>query len=343
MPCLAESVASTAGEQLADLLFAHLFTAGVYYRPTNKPELVTAVAQSTDSGHSLRALGSNWCVSSAGVADDIVDTTALGLHLSQPYHQGSATLGAARLREGGSNFLAVASASDPLTIGRNYMLLEAGTKIKALLEDLAICGLALPTMGDGAGQSLIGALSTATHGADFQVPPLVEWLRAIHLVGPAGQEWWITPTTTSFGNGVLLSTLTDWCPDTQIVADDETFDAVRVGVGRMGVVYAVIVEVVAAYALLEVNLEHRWSDIRAQLPGTGIVGGVPSGIFNQPIADLDNDWFRGEVLKRTRYQTPRRREILVSPTSPQIPNYPMFPRISSSIRRSILRSLPTWD
>jgi D-arabinono-1,4-lactone oxidase len=212
MPCLAESVASTAGEQLADLLFAHLFTAGVYYRPTNKPELVTAVAQSTDSGHSLRALGSNWCISSAGVADDIVDTTALGLHLSQPYHQGS---------------------------------------------------------------------------------------------GPAGQEWWITPTTTSFGNGVMLSTLTDWCPDTQIVADDETFDAVRVGVGRMGVVYAVIVEVVAAYALLEVNLEHRWSDIRAQLPGTGIVGGVPSGIFNQPIADLDNDWFRGEVLKRTRYQTPK--------------------------------------
>ena len=68
--------------------------------------------------------------------------------------------------------------------------------------------------------------------------------RAAHLVGPGGQEWWITPQSSLFGDAGLLSTLPEWCPDAQIVADDDAFNAVRVGVGRMGVIYSVILEVV---------------------------------------------------------------------------------------------------
>jgi hypothetical protein len=299
VPCPSQDFVSTLGQEVADFLFLHSFTAGVQFEPQDKPELVAAVVASTRSGRSLRALGSNWSLSAAGVADNVVDTGALRMFLSQPYPLGVAPLDPSRIRGSGSDFLAKACAGDPRAAGRHYVHVEAGIKIKDLLTDLGSCGLALPTMGDGAGQSLIGALSTATHGADFQVAPLVEWIRAVHLVGPAGQEWWITPQASLFGDALLASTLPDWCPDARVVSDDDAFNAVRVGVGRMGVIYSVILEVVPAYTLVEVNLEHRWSEVRAQLASSSVTGGTLLGIFDAPLADLDSGWFRTQVLERT--------------------------------------------
>ena len=175
-------------------------------------------------------------------------------------------LAANRIRGAGSNFLVKACARDSSTAGHHYVHVEAGIKLKDLLADLASCGLSIPTMGDGAGQSLIGMLSTATHGADLRVPPLIEWIRAGHLVGPTGQEIWVTPAaSTPFGHAPLVTTLPGWCSDTRIVADNDAFNAVRVGVGRFGVVYALVLEVVPQFTLIEVNLEHRWSAIRPQL------------------------------------------------------------------------------
>jgi hypothetical protein len=327
MPCPSNNVVTKPGQEVTDLLFVHPFTAGAQYEPQDKPELVAAVVASTRSGRSLRALGSNWSLSAAGVADDVVDTSALQMFLGQPYPPGVAPLDPNRIRDAGSDFLAKACAGDPRAAGRHYVHVEAGIKIKDLLADLGSCGLAIPTMGDGAGQSLIGALSTASHGADFQVAPLVEWIRVVHLIGPAGQEWWITPQTTLFGDASLASTLPEWCPDAQVLSDDETFNAVRVGVGRMGVIYSVILEVIPIYTLIEVNLEHRWSDIRGELATSGVAGGALSGIFNQPLADLDSDWFRAEVLKRVIYPdplttaNPRFTYVAASPGWPQVPNY----------------------
>src|SRR6202035_4332329 len=119
---------------------------------------------------------------------------------------------------------------------------------------------------------LAGALSTGTHGADFQVPPLVEWIRAIHLVGAGEQEWWITPEVSMFATERLLH-LQDWCDDARIVANDNAFDAVRVGVGRMGVIYSMILEVVQAYSLIEVSFEHKWAEIRTQLGASRVSAG----------------------------------------------------------------------
>ena len=56
--------------------------------------------------------------------------------------------------------------------------------------------LAIQASGGSVGASLAGALSTATHGAEFQWRLLVDRVRAIHLVGPGGQEWWIEGATS---------------------------------------------------------------------------------------------------------------------------------------------------
>jgi D-arabinono-1,4-lactone oxidase len=303
MACPSKQITSVRGAEVTDLLALHPFRAGVEFQPANKAELVAAVTRSAQAGRSLRALGSNWSLSEAGVAADVLRTDKLEFHLSQPYAPGSRPLTSSRLRGGVNDFLMRVCAGDERALGRYFVHVEAGIKIRKLLLDLKGCGLAVPTMGAGGGQSLAGALATGTHGADFQVPPLVEWVRVIHLVGPGGQEWWITPEVSLFATERVLN-LQDWCDDARIVANDHAFNAVRVGVGRMGVIYSMILEVVPAYSLIEVNLEHKWGEIRAQLDGSRVSAADVSGVFDARLRDLESGWFRSEMLGRTEVTSP---------------------------------------
>lgn len=319
MPCPGKPSTYRVGAPVSDLLELHPSVAKVLYAPNNKGELVAAVIEATRAGHAIHAIGTNYSLSGAQMADVVIDTSGmtdptrqypwpladtypdfpgLQMHLCQPFLPGAAPLDERRLRDGGNDFLGrIAKRQD--FAGRHFVWVEAGIKFRWLLEDLGRCGLALATMGAGGGQSLAGALSTATHGADFDVPPLVEWIRALHLVAPGGQEYWITPKSSIFADAGTLQGLPEWCRDTQIISNDEVFNAVRVGVGRFGVVYSMVLEVVPAYSLLEVNLEHRWSEIREQLQASRLDGGHPAGIFDNRLADLDGGWFAREVIKRT--------------------------------------------
>ncbi len=300
MPCLSKQPRAVPGATITDLLQLHAFKAVAKYEPRTTADLVAAVVESGRTSRSLRALGTNWSLSEVGKAQSVVSTDWLQLHLSQPFSQGAPPLPANRLRNGGSDYLNRVCSADRTAAGRSFVHVEAGLKLRRLLVDLKGCGLALPTMGAGAGQSLAGALSTSTHGADIEVPPLVEWIRAVHLVGAGGQEWWITPEVSIFANEEVLRTQ-DWCDDARIVANDQAFDAVRVSVGRMGVIYSMVLEVVQAYWLFEVNLEHAWTEIRRQLNDsvTGLKAGKTAGVFDAPLRDLESGWFRSELLGRT--------------------------------------------
>ncbi len=55
----------------------------------------------------------------------------------------------------------------------------------------------------------MGAVSTGTHGGDFQVPPLSDWVRALLLVGPGGQEWWVTSADSLFAGDEISKNLQD--------------------------------------------------------------------------------------------------------------------------------------
>jgi hypothetical protein len=299
MPCPGKEPSKQRGAQVSDLLELHGFTANSTFYPDTKAELVIAVAASGQEGRPLRALGTNWSLSKAAVAQSVVSTWKLDKHLSQPFPVDGLAPG--RLRDPvSSTFLREVCTGDDRAAGRQFVHVEAGVQIRTLLGDLKSCGLSLPTMGNGAGQSLAGALSTATHGADFHTQLLVEWIRAVHLIGPGGQEWWITPEASLFANEAVLK-LQDWCDDARIVANDDAFNAVRVGVGRMGVIYSMVLEVERAYNLVEVNLEHAWSEIRSGLKVSvaGVNAGMDTGILDAPLTGLESGWFRSQVLSRT--------------------------------------------
>jgi FAD/FMN-containing dehydrogenase len=301
MSCASGSVPTRQNALVEDLLFVHPVTAARRYRPSDRGELVEAVARAAAEGRGVRPLGSNWSLSDTGVAQDVIDTDALSRHLSAPFPNPGQALPPQRLR-GGGDFLRFACGDDPRQLGRHFVHVEAGIKLRDLLADLAVCGLALPTMGDGAGQSLAGAISTGTHGGDLRVPPLVEWVRAVHLVSATGREVWITARDSPFSAAPLVTQLPDWCPDARFIADDDTFAAARLGAGRMGAVYAIVLEVVAQYTLVESNFEYRWSELGARLAASRLgADGVATGLFDAPLRDLDAGFFRTEVLRRTYY------------------------------------------
>jgi len=324
MPCPSGAVGAQQNVAVEDLLFVHPFQGARRYQPRNRGELVAAVMQTAKDGRSLRALGSNWSLSGAGVASDVIDTSLLSQHLSTPFPNRGQALPASRLRGNGSDFLQRACARDAQTSGRYFVHVEAGTELRQLLEDLAQCGVSLPTMGDGAGQSLLGMLSTGTHGGDLRVKPLVEWIQAVHLVSATGQELWVTPTGSPFGFVPLVAQLPDWCADTRFIADDDTFAAVRLGVGRMGAVYAVVLEVVEQYTLIETNFEHRWSELRAQLASSKLTPNSQTGVFDAPLRDLDSGFFRTEVLRRTYYPAVVQDAKFIYVRGPGWPNVPAY-------------------
>src|SRR5262249_22166585 len=106
MPCASQGP-SEPGVKINDLLELHTFTAGVKFKPRTKAELVAAVIQTEQRSRSLRAIGTNFSLSAAAVADDVIDTSSLQMHLSHPFPGGNAPLPQTRIRNGGSNFLSM--------------------------------------------------------------------------------------------------------------------------------------------------------------------------------------------------------------------------------------------
>lgn len=311
MPCPSSGLAAAEGEVVRDLLDFHPQPATVY-RPRNRAELVAAVLAAVP-GQSFRAVGSVWSPSEASLSDCVIRTEDLDHHLSQPWPGAFARLDDMRVRQPASGSGVLESfARDaqgdpganppPENAGPPLIWVEAGIKIRHLLKDLEECGLCLPTMGAGAGQSLAGVLSTSTHGGDFEVPPLSSWVRALHVVGEDGQEWFVSDARSSITIDQLAAD-PNWCPDARLVKDDDLLDALRVSVGRFGAIYAVVLEVVPQYAMLEVTSTENWASLRPLLSSSGRVG---EGVFACPVTTAATGWLA---------------ETLVAPLDRQIAGY----------------------
>lgn len=103
---------------------------------------------------------------------------------------------------------------------------EAGMTIRELSAELASVGLALTNLGDIDVQTISGAISTGTHGTGLAYGGIATQVRALELVGADGSV--------------------AHCSATQ---DPDLFAAARVGLGAFGVLSAVTLQTVPAFAL----------------------------------------------------------------------------------------------
>jgi len=131
---------------------------------------------------------------------------------------------------------------------------------------------AFATLGGAGGQTVVGALSTGTHGGDFDRPPLADAVVALHLVVDGGRHHWIEPgnpadrITDDDQLHALYGTARFGGPDNfAIIRDTEVFNAALVSVGRFGVIYSVVLKVAPQYALWEKRRLHVWQDLREKI------------------------------------------------------------------------------
>ena len=227
------------------------------FRPVNVQQIAAAIQEVERAGGAVKAVGSGWSYSDAAVDESVthlMDLTSLNANLTGQNVTTPNTVIPFALQD---------NLWPEIQGNRHFVHVQAGITIYALnfLLDGLNPKLAMPTLGGANGQTLAGAISTGTHGADMNLPPIADAVKAIHLVGPGGQEWWIEPTNgitdpTRLGqtrDGVRL------CNDISVVRDDQMFRAALVSLGRMGVIYSVVLEVVPAFRLAQRRVASKWS------------------------------------------------------------------------------------
>lgn len=138
---------------------------------------------------------------------------------------------------------------------------ECGITIRDLNTALDRMGLALANMGGYDAQTIIGAISTATHGSGMTLGPLSSCLRSIVLVGNGGQVYRIEPANGMTDPAKYAAVF----PANRLVQDDAWFNAAAVSLGCMGVIYSAVIETVPKYWLREERYLTDWRTIREQL------------------------------------------------------------------------------
>ena len=152
---------------------------------------------------------------------------------------------------------------------------EAGITIADLqqLLDHQFPRLAFRATGGSPGATLAGTLSTATHGGEFTWPLLVDSVRAIHLVGPGGEQWWIEGDIPVADPAKLKARYPaidaahfiggSWSnPALPGLKPQDVLNAVTVSMGTMGVIYSVVFQVVPQFGIRQVVTPTGWSAVQ---------------------------------------------------------------------------------
>lgn len=202
----------------------------------------------------VRAVGSSWSSTDVFVSDEhLVETRAFEGVL--------AVLGPGVIAVAAPEHRWFASALRSELRGRYLAYVAAGTSVKTLYTELARYQLTLPVMGGASGQTLAGAISTGTHGADFSSPPICDGVLALSLLTPGGHECWIECEDE---RGVLRRG-TRPPPGVEHHRSDALFEAALVSVGSLGIITRAVLEVVPDFGLTEATTLAHWSDVREAL------------------------------------------------------------------------------
>jgi hypothetical protein len=209
-------------------------------RPTSLEELVALVQEAERYGCTVRAVGSGHSWSDVALTRGFL---LLPTGLTQPLD-----LEEELLRPERTSF-------EPL------VRVQAGMRIRELNTHLDKLGLALPNMGGYDGQTIAGVMSTATHGSGLTFGPIADDARSLDVMAAGGALYRVEPADGISDPQAFAAARPEWT----LLQDDDTFNAVRVGLGCLGVIYAVTLAVQQKFYLREVRTLTTWDQVRPQL------------------------------------------------------------------------------
>ena len=115
----------------------------------------------------------------------------------------------------------------------------------------------LPTSGASDGQRIVGAIATGTHGSAHAVGSMTEYVKGIHTV-ILGKHVYIQRAS----DPVVTDEFAAWLDNTEILNDDDLFNAALVGFGGFGLIHALVLEVEPQYCLERVIKNYDVPQVR---------------------------------------------------------------------------------
>jgi len=129
------------------------------------------------------------------------------------------------------------------------------------------------TLGGAGGQTVVGALSTGTHGGDFDRPPVADAVMALHVVLDGGRHVWIErphreqiPFTDEAKLRALFGQAKFGGPHNfDVLYDEAAWRGAIMQVGSFGIVYSAVLRVVPQYGLREQLVLSDWESVRGKI------------------------------------------------------------------------------
>ena len=171
------------------------------------------------------------------------------------------------------------------------------------------------TLGGAGGQTVVGALSTGTHGGDFDRPPIADSVVALHVVLDGGKHVWIERGTRSepfmtdpqklmahFGQAKFGGP-----QNFDLLYIDEALNAAMIQVGRFGIVYSAVLRVEPQYGLREELVADTWENVKGKIadPNSDLfiksLGGTPQRFLQiavNPVPIADGTKHQAGVMRR---------------------------------------------
>jgi hypothetical protein len=143
-----------------------------------------------------------------------------------------------------------------------FVRVVCGARIREVNRALARAGLACVNLGGFDGQTLIGAVSTSTHGSGIKLGPLPSLVRSLDLVTTGGKMYRIEPSAGPTNPERFKSRNGN---DRTLVQRDDWFQTVVVSMGCTGVIHSILMEVTAAYRLSERRYLRTLSSLRTDI------------------------------------------------------------------------------
>ena len=229
-------------------------------QPASAKELTNYISMASSNGKRVRMTGSGHSASDVAITNDVLFTPE---KLNKPL-----TLDRSRLKV----------ANDA-----RLVRVQSGIRVRELNDYLAKNGLALQNMGGYDGQTISGVMMTATHGSGLAYGPMADQIVSLQVVVEGGRMVQIEPangiTNPATWRGRLEE---DSTIPIELIQNDDAFNAARVAIGSMGVVYSVTLRADQKFWLREVRRKATWNELKQ--PGGAIdrlLQGLPV-YANQP-------------------------------------------------------------
>ncbi len=209
--------------------------------------LQSLIAEALTDGKRLRALGSGWSLSEAPVARGrLLNTSPLNWWF--PISNASVVPGI-----------------DP----SHLTLVQCGITIEELHEVFRPDQRSLQTSGASNGQTIVGAMSTGTHGSGLDVGSIQDYVHAMHLIVGPDRHVWLERASHPVMVDSFASRL-----GAELIRDDTLFNAALVSFGSFGIIHAVVVETEPLFLLEADRKEIPWAELQ-QAVNTLDFSGVP--------------------------------------------------------------------